>query len=97
MLPVKADEAVEKVVTQMFGEIERILAPLGRYIVVTLAQEQIVHKFLETFRNSNRFLIHVHKVDSDGSKSFSMPIFLFVATKLRAPMPVLPVRLFAYS
>lgn len=28
LLPVNAEEAVEKVVTQMFGEIERILAPV---------------------------------------------------------------------
>lgn len=28
LLPVDADEATEKVVNQMFGEVERILAPV---------------------------------------------------------------------
>lgn len=89
LLPVDADETAEKIVTQMFGETERILKPLGRYLVITLAQDHIVHKFLEFFRNSNRFLIRVHKVDSE--KAFAMPVFMFVATKLRSPMPISPV------
>jgi hypothetical protein len=29
LLPMNADESVEKVVTQMFSEIERILAPVS--------------------------------------------------------------------
>jgi hypothetical protein len=85
LLPSDANESAEKVVTQMFGEIDRVLAPLGRYLVVTLAQEHIVHKFLDAFRTPNRYLIRVHKVDSD--KAFSMPVFLFVATKLRSALP----------
>lgn len=72
----------------MFEEIERVLTPLGRYIVVTLAQEHIVHKFLDNFHRSNRFLLRIHKIESE--KAFSMPIFLFVATKLRMPLPVTP-------
>ncbi|KAI6176247.1 [Heparan sulfate]-glucosamine N-sulfotransferase [Aphelenchoides bicaudatus] len=84
LLPLDADEEVEKVVSQMFEEISRVLIPLGKYVVVTLAQDHIVHKFLETFHKSGRFLAHIHRVETD--KSFAMPVFVFVATKLRVPM-----------
>ncbi|KAI6200722.1 Methyltransf-11 domain-containing protein [Aphelenchoides besseyi] len=85
LLPSNSDEKTEQLVSDIFTEIDRVLMPLGRYLVVTLAQEHIVHKFLEHFRTPNSYLVRVHKVDSD--KSFSMPVFLFVATKLRKALP----------
>ncbi|KAI6217032.1 Methyltransferase type 11 and Spermine synthase domain containing protein [Aphelenchoides fujianensis] len=85
LFPADADEKTQQLVEDIFAEIDRVLQPLGRYVVVTLAQEHIVHKFIEFFRTPNRFLVRVHKAESD--KSFSMPVFVFVATKMRSALP----------
>lgn len=87
--PADGDEQSQALVRDMFTEIDRVLAPLGRYLVVSLAQEHIVHRLLEFLRAN--YLVRVHKIESD--KAFSMPVFLFVATKLRSPLPIAAVSL----
>ncbi|CAD5227906.1 unnamed protein product [Bursaphelenchus okinawaensis] len=84
LLPPEADADTEKVVTEMFNEIDRVLTNLGRYIVVTLAQEHIVRKVLQHFYDSQRFIVRVHRVESN--RQFSMPVFVFVFTKLKGQM-----------
>ncbi|CAD5235354.1 unnamed protein product [Bursaphelenchus xylophilus] len=84
LLPPGADTDAEKVVTDMFNEIDRVLSVLGRYICVTLAQDHVVNKLMEHFHASQRFLVRVHRTETD--RHFSMPVFVFVFTKLKNQM-----------
>ena len=85
--PANANEQSQKRVRDMFKEVDRVLAPLGRYLVVSLAQDHIVHSLLDFFLGA--YLVRIHKVESE--KSFSMPVMLFALTKLRSPLPIAAV------
>ncbi|CAJ0602264.1 unnamed protein product [Cylicocyclus nassatus] len=87
LLPPEATELQMKAVENMFTEVDRVLRVGGRYQVVTLAQQHIVQFWSEYFRRSGRFLLRVHEVENRAS-GFPMPVFVFIATKLRNPMNV---------
>ncbi|KAJ1359566.1 hypothetical protein KIN20_018331 [Parelaphostrongylus tenuis] len=94
LLPPQATEQQTESVRRMFREVERVLKEVGRYLVVTLAQHHIVKFWVDHFLNTRRFLLRVHEVENRAS-SFSMPVFIFVATKLRNSMNVsMPIELF---
>ena len=81
---------------QSVAEIERVLKIAGCYLCISLAQDHILKKLLETFKV--RWLVRVHKVllgdDESGSgMGGALPVFVFVLTKMagvegRAPMKV---------
>ena len=65
----------------MFKEVERCLAPFGRYIIVTLAQRHIIEKLMDFF-GRNQFLIRVQKSDF-AEKDFILPAFVVIITKFK--------------
>ncbi|VDD89539.1 unnamed protein product [Enterobius vermicularis] len=87
LLPPSCSEEHCSEVEKMFEEVDRILAPSGRYMIVTLAQSHILRKFVESFSKNKRFMIRVQKFPSNGD--FLMPVFLLIATKTRMALPSL--------
>uniref|UniRef100_A0A0N5A805 Methyltransf_11 domain-containing protein n=1 Tax=Syphacia muris TaxID=451379 RepID=A0A0N5A805_9BILA len=49
LLPTQCDEPQQAEVNRMFKEVDRILIPNGRYVVVSLAQDQVVKCFIRYF------------------------------------------------
>ncbi|KJH40654.1 methyltransferase domain protein [Dictyocaulus viviparus] len=100
LLPSQDNLQQSSSVQKMFNEVERVLKEVGRYLIVTLAQQHIVTFWAEYFVNtyvfglcfiissfissvsSRRFMLRVHEVANCAS-TFSMPLFVFVAIKLR--------------
>ncbi|CAL8107374.1 unnamed protein product [Calicophoron daubneyi] len=82
-------------VLQMFNNVHDVLNLMGRYIIITLAQEHIVRTICDFFiRNSSEWIISCHQLttnkrsnlEADGqssTQSFPLPVFGFVFTKLR--------------
>uniref|UniRef100_A0A915CRL1 Methyltransferase type 11 domain-containing protein n=1 Tax=Ditylenchus dipsaci TaxID=166011 RepID=A0A915CRL1_9BILA len=89
LLPPDYTEDGEKLVTQNFDEVDRSLAPLGRYIVITLAQSHIICKLIAHFHPRKKYLIRVQKCEF-ADRDVAMPVFAIVITKLKIPMPILP-------
>ncbi|PAV84770.1 hypothetical protein WR25_14628 [Diploscapter pachys] len=91
LLPPEASEEQKHAVKSMFEHVQRVLQPNGRYIIVTLAQPHIVEFWVDHFSKSNQYLLRAHKVVNRAS-GFPMPVFLLIATKFRAAMPMqLPI------
>ena len=97
---------IEATIDQMLEEIVRVLVDLGRYLLVTLAQEHIVKKLVDFFlprlvfdldililNCRKQFLLRVYKSDNTDPEHFSMPVFIFVITKLKMQLPLIPVRI----
>lgn len=74
--------------SKMFSELERVVKPLGRYICVTLLQENIVKNLLTWFTKSNSWIIRIHRclIDQkqDHTDRINFPVFIVVCTKLNA-------------
>ncbi|CAJ0931086.1 unnamed protein product, partial [Mesorhabditis belari] len=83
MFPPKATDEQKEMVSKMFSEVARVLKPLGRYLIVTLAQEHILDFWLKEL--SGRFILKVHKV-KNSTRGLRMPVFVLVATKLLKPL-----------
>ncbi|KAI1707462.1 methyltransferase domain-containing protein [Ditylenchus destructor] len=89
LLQADASEDDKQTVRKMFEEVERCLTPMGRYIIITLAQMHLVDFLLEYFLAKNRFHIRIHKCGfaEDGQKGSEdmskMPVFAVVITKFR--------------
>lgn len=93
---------MEETINQMLEEIIRVLVDLGRYLLVTLAQAHIVQKIVDFFMPKypsclgfingfrKQFLLRVYK-SGNSSVQISMPVFVFVITKLKMPLPLIPV------
>ncbi|KAF1757284.1 hypothetical protein GCK72_013739 [Caenorhabditis remanei] len=86
LLPPAASDADRATVTKMFDEVHRVLASGGRYIIVTLAQPHITEFWIDHFFPLKQYILRVQKVENKAS-GFPMPVFCFIATKMRAPMP----------
>uniref|UniRef100_A0A1I7UNP5 Methyltranfer_dom domain-containing protein n=1 Tax=Caenorhabditis tropicalis TaxID=1561998 RepID=A0A1I7UNP5_9PELO len=85
LLPPAAEPADKAIVTMMFDEVHRVLASGGRYIIVTLAQPHITEFWIDHFFPLKQYILRVQKVENKAS-GFPMPVFCFIATKMRSPM-----------
>lgn len=77
-------------VQQIFTEVDRCLVPLGRFIIVTLAQQHIIAQIVNYFLPQKRFFVRVQKAESTDN-DFVMPVFIVIVTKLKLVLPQLPV------
>ncbi|CAF0861776.1 unnamed protein product [Brachionus calyciflorus] len=86
-------EKVNEDVNKMFSEIDRVLKVGGRYICISLAQEHILHKVLESFKEKGWF-IRIHRID-EHDLDFHLPVFVFVFTKMKMTLanPILELKL----
>ncbi|KAM7536185.1 hypothetical protein Aperf_G00000102185 [Anoplocephala perfoliata] len=85
----------EAQINQYFEEINSAMSLFGRYIIVTLAQDHIIRHISNYFlKEGSPWIVSCIQVtnpergDAEGA-SFSMPLFAFVMTKMKAS-PVLP-------
>ncbi|VDN06065.1 unnamed protein product [Thelazia callipaeda] len=77
-----ANSHAAEIVCKMFSEICRVLTVGGRYIVFSLAQKEVLEPFTLYFVHKQFFMIRVERnVHPDWQ--FPLPLFVFVATKLR--------------
>ncbi|KAK0400340.1 hypothetical protein QR680_003454 [Steinernema hermaphroditum] len=81
------------VVEGYFDEVVRVLKPLGLFLIVTLAQEQIIRFVTSYFEKKNAthgFLIRIEKVDyaqvNRTQRTIGYPVYLVVLTKLLKPL-----------
>ncbi|KAL3112834.1 hypothetical protein niasHT_019160 [Heterodera trifolii] len=74
----------DALVTSMFREIGRCLAPFGRYILITLAQPHIVQR-LSAFFGTNSFMVRVQNCERTNA-DFAMPVFAFIITKFKTAL-----------
>ncbi|VDK85787.1 unnamed protein product [Litomosoides sigmodontis] len=81
-----ANEDVAEDVEKMFEEICRVLAIGGRYIVLTLAQKNVLNSYMSFFVKRMNFIIRIEK-NVDPSWEFPLPLFFLIATKLRIALP----------
>ncbi|KHJ92994.1 methyltransferase domain protein, partial [Oesophagostomum dentatum] len=93
LLPPETTPEQCDLVDKMFAEVDRVLKVGGRYLIITLAQQHIVKFWIEYFTKTHRFLLRVHEIENRAC-GFPMPVFLFIATKLRNAMSVqMPIEL----
>ncbi|XP_063056507.1 eEF1A lysine and N-terminal methyltransferase isoform X2 [Engraulis encrasicolus] len=90
-LDAMASEKEGVLATNMLTEIARVLAVGGRYVCVTLAQENVVRLGVEFFAKAG-WAVRLHcmtkEQDEDSSEStFALPVFVLVCTKFRQPPP----------
>ncbi|KAF6773888.1 hypothetical protein AHF37_06908 [Paragonimus kellicotti] len=101
---VHSDESSEETASKVFDNVTSTLKVMGRYIIITLAQEHIVKSICRYFlRSSHQWLVNCHQLTTTGSNgqdmnfdevAFCLPLFGFVMTKL-LPSTELP-RVFVY-
>uniref|UniRef100_A0A1I7YYS4 Methyltranfer_dom domain-containing protein n=1 Tax=Steinernema glaseri TaxID=37863 RepID=A0A1I7YYS4_9BILA len=83
----------EDLVKSYFDEVVRVLKPFGLFLVVTLAQEQII-KFVSSYFSERHltqpFLVRIEKVEYTTEKqrkrNIGYPVYLIVLTKLLKPV-----------
>lgn len=92
LLPLNFSSENCELLQNIFLEVERCLAPLGRFIIVTLAQRHVIEFIINYFLPSKKFLIRVQKCEL-ADKSFTMPVFVIIITKLKMEMPKLMVNI----
>ncbi|KAM3725220.1 eEF1A lysine and N-terminal methyltransferase [Dirofilaria immitis] len=85
LMPSASDNMIEDV-EKMFAEICRVLTIGGRYIILTLAQNQVLNAYMPFFLKRKDFMIRVEK-NADTDYKFPLPLFLLIATKLRIFLP----------
>ncbi|XP_076436288.1 eEF1A lysine and N-terminal methyltransferase-like [Babylonia areolata] len=86
-LAVDQEEATLATVNAMFREVSRVLRLGGRYIIISLLQEQVIQALVKHFAETS-WPIRIHRVDmekGDGDDGeFSLPVFAVVLTKFKA-------------
>jgi len=85
----EGDNAIEKA----FKEITRILKDGGRYLVLSLAQDNVLQHILDYF-SSHKWLIRIHKVSLDECSStgeWRMPLYLFVFIKVSVNIKLIEI------
>ncbi|KAL8562396.1 hypothetical protein ACOMHN_066110 [Nucella lapillus] len=89
-LAVDQEEATLATVTAMFHEVSRVLRLGGRYIIISLLQDQVIQALVKHFAQTS-WPIRVHRVDSVQSEKageeegdFTLPVFAVVLTKFKA-------------
>ncbi|XP_007525255.1 eEF1A lysine and N-terminal methyltransferase isoform X1 [Erinaceus europaeus] len=77
-----------KQVDRMLAEVDRVLKVGGRYLCISLAQEHVLKTVVKRFSQEG-WMVRVHQVAgsrnlaSEAESHFSMPVFVFIMTKLR--------------
>jgi len=70
----------------MLEQIDRVLRLTGRFICITLAQKHILQHISQYFYDKKSWLLRYHHIQT--SKSFQLPVFAFVFTKIIMKNPV---------
>ena len=82
-------------VTTMFSEIKRVLKSGGRYVCITLSQEHILKQLL--VEHSQGWVVRVHVIQQrDKTIASTLPVFVFVMTKMAAIPEHPPVQVCVY-
>ncbi|RNA07448.1 methyltransferase 13, partial [Brachionus plicatilis] len=84
-------EKVDQDVDKMFNEIDRVLRVGGRYMCISLAQDHILNKLLESFKEKGWF-IRIHRIN-EQDLDFYLPVFVFVFTKMKIKLTNLMLEL----
>uniref|UniRef100_A0A3P9IWT2 eEF1A lysine and N-terminal methyltransferase n=1 Tax=Oryzias latipes TaxID=8090 RepID=A0A3P9IWT2_ORYLA len=81
---------------RMLQEVSRVLSVGGRYICVTLAQENVVSLAVEHFVHMG-WAVRLHCMQEERGTaeedSFALPVFVLVCTKFRQPMATPPLEM----
>ncbi|CAF3754875.1 unnamed protein product [Rotaria sordida] len=85
-------EQVLSDIDQILHQIDRVLRMTGRFICITLAQKHILDHVSQYFFNNKSWLLRYHHVQT--SKSFALPVFAFVFTKITMKNPLIEVQLY---
>ncbi|CAF1187438.1 unnamed protein product [Rotaria sordida] len=85
-------EQVLSDIDQILHQIDRVLRMTGRFICITLAQKHILDHISQYFFNNKSWLLRYHHVQT--SKSFALPVFAFVFTKITMKNPLIEVQLY---
>ncbi|RWS13918.1 methyltransferase-like protein 13 isoform X1 [Dinothrombium tinctorium] len=81
-------------VDKMFGEIDRVLKFMGRYICISLLQSHVLTKFLNWFQSKNNYMIRIHRCfDAETAMQIEtnlsaviFPVFVVVCTKMNSSL-----------
>jgi ubiquinone/menaquinone biosynthesis C-methylase UbiE len=86
-------ESVYQDVDRMFNELDRVLKVGGRYMCISLAQDHILEKLINSFVEKG-WIIRVHRID-EQDLDFYLPVFVFTLTKMKMKMkePFIEMRL----
>ncbi|CAF3972611.1 unnamed protein product [Rotaria sp. Silwood2] len=79
-------EQVVSDIDQILQQVDRVLRMTGRFICITLAQKHILEHVSQYFFNNKSWLLRYHHIQT--SKSFALPVFAFVFTKITMKNPV---------
>lgn len=83
-LMVDDSDAIVAEINAMFSEINRVLKQGGRYIIITLLQDQILKRVLSYFPEMGwPIRIHLINTETSENKEFHMPVFAVVLTKFK--------------
>ncbi|XP_026881821.2 eEF1A lysine and N-terminal methyltransferase [Electrophorus electricus] len=89
-LDAMASEEEGTLASRMLAEVGRVLAAGGRYVCVTLAQEDVIRLAVEHFAGAG-WAVRIHCLNQRGGdadpSAFALPIFVLVCTKFRQPPP----------
>ncbi|XP_070177056.1 eEF1A lysine and N-terminal methyltransferase-like isoform X2 [Littorina saxatilis] len=88
-LAVDQEEATLATVNAMFKEVSRVLRLGGRYVIISLLQDQVIQILVRHFSQCS-WPIRIHRVDAPpeesgegGGDNFSLPVFAVVITKFK--------------
>ncbi|KAF7668517.1 hypothetical protein LDENG_00009010 [Lucifuga dentata] len=87
-LDAMASEEEGALAGRMLTEVGRVLNVGGRYVCVTLAQENVIKLAVEHFVQQG-WAVRLHCLQEERGKeedSFALPVFVLVCTKFRQPM-----------
>lgn len=79
-------------INQMLEQIDRVLRLTGRFICITLAQKHILQHISQYFYDKKSWLLRYHHIQT--SKTFQLPVFAFVFTKIIMKNPLIEVQLY---
>ncbi|CAF3414947.1 unnamed protein product [Rotaria sp. Silwood1] len=85
-------EQVLSDIDQILHQVDRVLRMTGRFICITLAQKHILDYISQYFFNNKSWLLRYHHIQT--SKSFALPVFAFVFTKITMKNPLIEVQLY---
>ncbi|CAF4021818.1 unnamed protein product, partial [Adineta steineri] len=85
-------EQVLSDIDQILNQVDRVLRMTGRFICITLAQKHILDHISNHFFNNKSWLLRYHHIQT--SKTFALPVFAFVFTKIIMKNPLIEVQLY---
>nr|XP_020459042.1 methyltransferase-like protein 13 isoform X2 [Monopterus albus] len=89
-LDAMASEEEGALARKMLTEVGRVLNVGGRYVCVTLAQENVIRLAVEHFVQLG-WAVRLHCLQQENGNeedSFALPVFVLICTKFRQPMPM---------